>query len=226
MAQPTTILTVSTSTLDNLYCQKFHRTAEFWGDVTGVHWDSLLYEKVMRQRRELLGKIRKAKILINRFFIGQERDIMFILMTSASPVADVINLTGLCKAEAYRKINYLRRTIAEIFSYFEKRTYREAERQLKKILTPIMFSAFHFYVVGRNGALTASLLGKNQHTVWRILERTIAAVKKGRVEHNKAMVDLYVVLRRVSKIRRTYYGAGRRDRVADLDMLNEEEVLK
>lgn len=225
MTQPTMILTVSLNTLDNLHAGVIqrHYSSEFWEDVTSMSWDTLLYGKLVERRREFLCKVRKVRVLINRFFIGQERDIMLVLLRSASPIADVLNMTSMCRAEAYRKVNYLRRVMVELYNYFERKTYREADRLLRRLLTPQMFRTFHIFAVCRSGAITAELLQRNRHTVWRVLESVLSVVRKNKHKY-VALEDVYKTWRRLSKIRRTYYGAGKKTVTDDLELLKEDEL--
>lgn len=204
----TTIIPVSLTELDRLqlYTRQYQCVGNFWADATHTSFENVLYAKAEEDRRSFLKKIRKAQILINHFFVGREREILMVLMNSVSPAAEVANLTGLCLEDAYRRISYLRRVMAEIYTYFDKRTYKRAEEHLKKDLKPRYFKIFSVYIRTRDYVLTAKLLGFNNAQVVKRIVPRIDKYLHDKSYKYRSIKDLFITWRRVRQIRKAYYG--------------------
>lgn len=223
MAQQTVIFPVSPSTLDNLYSKRIrHYSSDFFEEVTNTVEFSFLQKRAEQERRQLLGKIKKMKILINRFYIGQEKDIMLLLAHSASPVSDISNLTGLFLNDVYRKINYLRRISVEFYKYFSRNTYKEADLLLRKLLTSNMYAVFHIVVICRNIYWVGRMLSKRKNTVLKTIE-CIENILDRESKKSGAIRDVYVAWKRINMIRKTYYGSGKNLVIKDLEKFEGEK---
>jgi len=166
------------------------------------------WEEFRSSRRLYRARLRQAKILIRSFFIGQERDILMLLATSATPIADIRGLFGVCVTEAHRHVKYLRRILVEYVDYFcKKKTYKEATSTLQAILSPTNYLVFTTYLRCRDATVESEVLGVDFLMVhWRL--RRIDKILKAAVLL-PGIRDLFVLWRRIGKIRKTYYGRGK-----------------
>jgi hypothetical protein len=167
------------------------------------------WEEFRSSRRLYRARLRQAKILIRSFFVGQERDILMLLATSATPIADIRGLWGLCMPEAHRHVKYLRRILVEYLNYFcKKRTYKQATSTLQAILSPTNYLVFTTYLRCRDATVESEVLGVDFLMIhWRL--RRIDKILKASVLL-PGIRDLFVLWRRLGKIRKTYYGRGKK----------------
>jgi len=185
------------------------RLQRYWEGVTREHPSSeVLWEEHRLARIRYRGKLRIARILIERFFVGRDRELLTLVQTSATPVEDAMAIYGVSHVVVYRQLNYLSRVLAEYVDYFQKRTHRAADLAMRQALSRTNYGVFKRYVRCRDPELVAASLGITGDMA-RYRVRRIDKTMKALVAV-PAVFDLFVLWRRVKKIRRTFYGGDKR----------------
>jgi hypothetical protein len=211
MTVRTTVIPISRINVRRASYRKWRREyiGSFWEDVTGATVESALYMRMREQRQELVRKVRVARVLVNHFFIGVERDVMFLLLNSVSPTTEIANLTAVSTVATYKRIHYLRRVMTELFRYFEKGTYRKAYKVLKQGLSRETFDVLQVLVRVREIKMTGKILAISKWSIEKHV-RTIERFLKEKAYKYESIKDVYVTWCRVRRICKTHYGSHKR----------------
>lgn len=167
-------------------------TGEFFDSVFRSSWSRLMYGNTAEiNRREYISKMRKIRILIDKYFIGKEKFMLQVLCTSANPIYDISNCLSISCYYVYRKLNYLRDILRALYNYSENSDYDSAIDILKICLTNRRFSVFSLYMICRNYTLVGRMLGITRLGIRGHVYKVLNFLRDNR--NHKDLEDLYNV---------------------------------
>ena len=117
-------------------------------------------------------------IIIRHYFVGLDRELLELLLTSVTPVEDFVKAHGVDERGAYRRVQYLARVMTTYEEYFAKRTYKKVLVFLEDVLNPVNVAVVRGYLRCRSLRILGEFLGlTKQHVDYHIqvIERLLAA---------------------------------------------------
>jgi hypothetical protein len=117
---------------------------------------------VARRRR---ARIRKMLILVRHYFVGLDRELLELLLTSVTPVEDFVKTHGVDERGAYRRVQYLARVMTTYEEYFKKRTYKKARVFLEDAFNKTNMAVIEGYLRCRSIAVLSKFLRSPRKTV-------------------------------------------------------------
>lgn len=210
---------MSETKLQHVYSTVARRQrSDFWSDISGTVWDASMNFDPYTELRKYIYQLRKVRIIVSNYFVGDERIALMLLFTSVSPMADIAAVNDSCLEEVYRKVYYLRRVLTELVDYFNKKTYKQADQLMRQFLSPISYKVFQLCVRTRDAKLAGFVMGWHHARIRLDIAKTEKLMQKHSAEY-PAIKDLYRTWHRVRGIKKMAYGWHKKFLAMDIDKI-------